>query len=238
MCGRSPCWATIRSASRQAKGALCWCTQWTATHSEVVPAASARARRHSRWASFKILVQSTAHRTIGLPAPSRTKPTASSGSSTTSAGLIQPPHIGCPIGGVTSKRNGAKNKSGFFCAAGSAAATEEVVGASPAAAVAVVCKNRRRLKAVITGLPVLSDLRYYRGTGGTSAIGGTTSAGKTTMPRRREGWPRPRRLPLTIERILAWADSFYEHTGKWSRKGSAGLIMDAAGEKWLNVDMA
>src|SRR5690606_25230595 len=69
------------------------------------PAASASACLHWMCAEFSSPVQSTTHTTIGLPAPSSTYPIASSGSSTSSAGLIQPPHNECPIGGVTSNRN-------------------------------------------------------------------------------------------------------------------------------------
>ena len=47
-----------------------------------------------------------------LPRASRTRPMASSGSSWASAGLIQPPQSGCPMGGETSARNVASSSRG------------------------------------------------------------------------------------------------------------------------------
>jgi hypothetical protein len=41
--------------------------------------------------------------------------------------------------------------------------------------------------------------------------------------------------PLTIERILAWADAFHERTGKWPNENS-GAIPDSGGETWCGVE--
>jgi hypothetical protein len=43
--------------------------------------------------------------------------------------------------------------------------------------------------------------------------------------------------PLTIERILAWADAHHGCVGKWPT-AAAGAIAEAPGETWLAVDMA
>jgi hypothetical protein len=53
---------------------------------------------------------------------------------------------------------------------------------------------------------------------------------------------RPKRLrrqvvPLTEEQILAWADAHFARTGSWPIcKG--GAVLDALGEKWINLDTA
>ncbi|MFM7043741.1 MAG: hypothetical protein ACKO35_16335, partial [Planctomycetaceae bacterium] len=67
----------------------------------------ASAPRQATWASLRMPVQSTTQRTIGLPAPSMTRPIASRGSSYPTIGLIQLPQHPWPSGGVTSKRNEA-----------------------------------------------------------------------------------------------------------------------------------
>jgi hypothetical protein len=46
-----------------------------------------------------------------------------------------------------------------------------------------------------------------------------------------------RRVPLTVEQILAWADAHRARTGGWPRIGS-GPIADAPGENWNAVDTA
>jgi hypothetical protein len=45
------------------------------------------------------------------------------------------------------------------------------------------------------------------------------------------------RPPLTIDRILAWADRHHERTGDWPRPGS-GKVRGAAGETWRSIDGA
>src|SRR5262249_47975457 len=45
------------------------------------------------------------------------------------------------------------------------------------------------------------------------------------------------RPPLTIERILAWADADTAGPGRWPRSQS-GRVADASGETWRGVDMA
>jgi hypothetical protein len=49
---------------------------------------------------------------------------------------------------------------------------------------------------------------------------------------RRNGAALP---PLTTSRVLAWADSHRRRTGSWPRETS-GLIQEAPGETWHNVD--
>lgn len=44
--------------------------------------------------------------------------------------------------------------------------------------------------------------------------------------------------PLTREQILAWADTYHQHTGRWPKMDTAGPIADAPGETWLSVDYA
>jgi hypothetical protein len=48
------------------------------------------------------------------------------------------------------------------------------------------------------------------------------------------GWNRP---PLTVAQILGWADAFHAQAGRWP-KTADGAVPGAAGEKWLNLDMA
>lgn len=43
--------------------------------------------------------------------------------------------------------------------------------------------------------------------------------------------------PLTVEQILAWADSHYNGTREWPRRDS-GPILEALGENWRKVDNA
>jgi hypothetical protein len=45
------------------------------------------------------------------------------------------------------------------------------------------------------------------------------------------------RPPLTIERILAWADRHYQRTGRWPTYRS-GPVADAPGESWFNLNDA
>jgi hypothetical protein len=42
---------------------------------------------------------------------------------------------------------------------------------------------------------------------------------------------------LTQRRILAWADAHRRRAGRWPNAAS-GLVLEAAGEKWLNIDVA
>jgi len=44
-------------------------------------------------------------------------------------------------------------------------------------------------------------------------------------------------VPLTIERILAWADQHYERTGKWPTVGS-GEVFGEPGESWMAINRA
>ena len=92
--GRSGLPIAAPRASGQTKGVSCWCTHCTATRSGAVPAAAARAARQAKWALFISPAQSTAQTTMGFPAPSKTKPIASSGSSTAIAGATSPPSNG------------------------------------------------------------------------------------------------------------------------------------------------
>jgi hypothetical protein len=45
------------------------------------------------------------------------------------------------------------------------------------------------------------------------------------------------RPPLSIEQILAWADSHYVRTGRWPLRKS-GSVIGVRGETWLNIDQA
>ena len=44
--------------------------------------------------------------------------------------------------------------------------------------------------------------------------------------------------PLTIERILAWADAHHARTGRWPQSERDGPIPEAPGETWKGVQMA
>ncbi len=66
-------------ASMSAKGALCGCTDCTATRSGVVWAARAMATRNAWWASLRMPHQSTAQSTTGEEGPSKTTPSAAAG---------------------------------------------------------------------------------------------------------------------------------------------------------------
>jgi hypothetical protein len=46
-----------------------------------------------------------------------------------------------------------------------------------------------------------------------------------------------RRLPLSIEQILVWADAHHKSTGKWPNINS-GPVMGAAGENWSAISAA
>ena len=46
------------------------------------------------------------------------------------------------------------------------------------------------------------------------------------------------RGPLTIERILAWADAHHAATGRWPTMWSSGSVRDAADETWPSVNAA
>jgi superfamily II DNA or RNA helicase len=48
---------------------------------------------------------------------------------------------------------------------------------------------------------------------------------------------RGKLVPLTVEAILEWADSHYHRTGQWPSLTS-GVVSDAPGEKWVNIDKA
>lgn len=59
---------------------------------------------------------------------------------------------------------------------------------------------------------------------------------KTKRPAKTAG--RPRRLkppPLTLEQVLAWADSHYQRTGRWPAAKGGGPIPEAPAEKWANI---
>lgn len=47
----------------------------------------------------------------------------------------------------------------------------------------------------------------------------------------------PNRPPLTIETILAWADSFRARTGRWPSAGS-GTIPESPGDTWDSINAA
>lgn len=42
---------------------------------------------------------------------------------------------------------------------------------------------------------------------------------------------------LSVQQILVWADAHHDRTGRWPR-AECGSIVDAPGEKWVNVDQA
>ncbi len=45
------------------------------------------------------------------------------------------------------------------------------------------------------------------------------------------------RTPLSVERILEWADDHLAHTGEWPRVGS-GLVLANMREHWRKIDSA
>lgn len=47
----------------------------------------------------------------------------------------------------------------------------------------------------------------------------------------------PKRKPLTVEQILAWADGHHARTGRWPGVGS-GEIRDSGGENWFSIHQA
>ncbi len=49
--------------------------------------------------------------------------------------------------------------------------------------------------------------------------------------------PVPRRPPLTVEQILAWADDEHRRTGRWPRTIGGRVLADRS-EKWRNIDQA
>src|SRR5438093_11601012 len=52
------------------------------------------------------------------------------------------------------------------------------------------------------------------------------------------GLPAPtNRKPMTVEQILAWADSYRERTGRWPTEDS-GLITEAPEENWKKLNAA
>jgi hypothetical protein len=53
----------------------------------------------------------------------------------------------------------------------------------------------------------------------------------------RKGPRRPRAPTLTVNQILAWADSFRERTGRWPGRDT-GKIADSIGENWSKVNQA
>src|SRR5262245_37675644 len=111
------------------------------------------------WASFKMPVQSTEQITMGSPAPRRTKPMASSSSSQSANGLIQPPQSGWPTGGVTSKRKGAMRRL-----EGSAADEWEARG-SAATAVAAKAEDWRKWRRVSMGIEGTGERGQRTGNG-------------------------------------------------------------------------
>ena len=46
------------------------------------------------------------------------------------------------------------------------------------------------------------------------------------------------RGPLTVERILAWADAHHAATGRWPTSWSSGEVRGEPGETWKNLDIA
>jgi hypothetical protein len=56
----------------------------------------------------------------------------------------------------------------------------------------------------------------------------------TRRPRRLRG---PRRPPLTVRQILAWADSHRARTGSWPTADS-GYVHGNRNEKWSRIDGA
>jgi hypothetical protein len=48
---------------------------------------------------------------------------------------------------------------------------------------------------------------------------------------------KPYRKPLSVAQILAWADAYYERTGRWPNSKS-GPIPEAPGETWNAVNLA
>ncbi len=49
---------------------------------------------------------------------------------------------------------------------------------------------------------------------------------------------RGHRGPLTVERILAWADAHHAATGRWPTAWSSGPVQGADGETWHSLDVA
>jgi hypothetical protein len=47
----------------------------------------------------------------------------------------------------------------------------------------------------------------------------------------------PRRPPLTVAQVLAWADRHHARTGRWPITTS-GPVLDHPGEKWVRIDAA
>jgi hypothetical protein len=47
----------------------------------------------------------------------------------------------------------------------------------------------------------------------------------------------PRKPPLTVAQILAWADEHHRRTGKWPSANS-GLVAGAPGETWVALNAA
>ena len=58
----------------------------------------------------------------------------------------------------------------------------------------------------------------------------TERAAKTAVRPR-----RPKPPPLTLEQVLAWADSHYQRTGRWPAAKGGGPIPEAPNEKWANI---
>src|SRR5262245_24705744 len=48
---------------------------------------------------------------------------------------------------------------------------------------------------------------------------------------------KPRRPPLYVPQILAWADDHHRRTGAWPTR-DGGWVDGTADEKWMNVDVA
>jgi hypothetical protein len=57
------------------------------------------------------------------------------------------------------------------------------------------------------------------------------------MPMKPKRQPMPPRPPLTVEQILAWADSHHAETGEWPKTATGPVLADP-NEKWLQIDMA
>jgi hypothetical protein len=69
--------------------------------------------------------------------------------------------------------------------------------------------------------------------------GGRGLAGNSSLARllatRRPIENRRERPPLTVERILAWADGYHQRSGQWPEAGS-GPILEAPGETWAAIN--
>src|SRR5262249_29561770 len=203
-------------ASTSAKGALCGWTQWTATFSVTVWVALAMAWRQARLASLRTPHPATAHSTTGWPMPSRMTPRAQGGSSTPRTASIQPPHSGCPSGGVTSQVKVARCRSGMigfsdsFCLA-----------ASPLPAGRVQNSGYSACFVIATGVAEVNNLIVA--TGNTDAHGERRPMSIKTIQEAISGKKGEHHVPLDPSKVgvVPWL---------WSRgDGAAGVHLGGAG---------